>query len=121
MTVEHRTYMLSELIPFVAAFMSELLRAIATGIEQSQQEVVEVPVEEEDEAILLQQPGMQLGEGMADSGALMQMHYDPAIPFGSRLSQLQGQLNGMSDGQSAQVAVHMQRVSGSWRAISRAP
>ena len=50
MTVEHRTYMLSELIPFVAAFMSELLRAVATGIEQSQQEVVEVPVEEEDES-----------------------------------------------------------------------
>ena len=70
------------------------------------------------QAILLQHPGLQLEVGMADSTALMQMHYDPAIPFGSRLSQLQGQLNGMSDGQSAQVAVHMQLMIGRLRQLA---
>ena len=51
MTVEHRAYMLSELIPFLGALMAELLRAIATAIQQSQNEVVAVPVDDEDEAV----------------------------------------------------------------------
>ena len=118
MTVEHRTYMLAELIPFVAAFMSELLRAVATGIEQSQQEIVEVPLDEEDESALLQQPGWSQEAMMSDDNVLMQMTYDPSIPFGSRLSQLQAQLNGMRDGQSAQVVVRMKMMIGRLRQLA---
>ena len=118
MTVAHRTHMLAELIPFVAAFLSEVLRAVAAGISQAENDVVEVPVEEEDDAVLMQQPGwIRAGEG-CDEAVLMQMQYDPAIPFGSRLAQLQAQLNGMSDGQSAQVAVHLQTMIGRLRRLA---
>ena len=117
MTVAHRTHMLAELIPFVAAFLSEVL-AVAAGISQAENDVVEVPVEEEDDAVLMQQPGLiRAGEG-CDEAVLMQMQYDPAIPFGSRLAQLQAQLNGMSDGQSAQVAVHLQTMIGRLRRLA---
>ena len=118
MTVEHRTYMLAELIPFVAAFLSELLRAVAAGIDQSQNEVVEVPVEEEEDAVLIQRPGLIRADESSEVTVLMQRHFDPAVPFGSRLAQLQAQLNGMSDGQSAQVAVHLQMLVGRLRRLA---
>ena len=118
MTAEHRTFMLSELIPFVAAFLSELLRAVATGIAQSEREVIEVPVDEDDESAMLQLPEQGCVEMGFEDTVLMQTRYDPAVPFGSRLSQLQAHLNGMNDGQSAQVAVHLQTMIGRLRQLA---
>ena len=75
-------------------------------------------MEEEDDTALLQQSGALYRAELSDVAMLMQMRYDPSIPFGSRLSQLQAQLNGMSDGQSAQVATHMQMMIGRLRRLA---
>ena len=73
MSVEHCTYMLSELIPFLGAFMAELLRAINEAMAGDQDEIVEVPVDDDEQEAL-----MQLGPEMRSRDPLWRHHVDYA-------------------------------------------
>ena len=108
MSVEHRTYMLSELIPFLGAFMAELLRAINEAVAGNPDEVVEVPIEDDDQAVLVQ-VGMAVRntDRQGDDFSVMQIDHEALVPFGAKLSMLQAHLNGMDDSRSAQAASHL--------------
>ena len=88
--------------------MAELLRAINEAVAGRADEVVEVPVDDDDHAVLLQAgQWTAVNTYQADGTSLMQMAYDPAIPFGAKLSMLQAHLNGMDEGKSSQAAAHL--------------
>ena len=98
-----RMAMVSELLPFLGIFLAEILRAVNL----SQQPPEEVEIIEEDSGALIQTSLQQHGSAQdSDIGCLMQK-FDPSIPFGSKLAQLQGHLNGFDDVQCKQAAWHL--------------
>ena len=119
MSPNRRTAMVAQFVPFLGALMAEVLRAINLAQLPAMEEVeIEAEVlDDDDEAALYQLMGIQVNnkevikqtneDQAADEVGLMQ-HFDASIPFGSKLSQLQGHLEGFDSMQSGQVASHLQ-------------
>ena len=111
MSVAHRTYMLSELIPFLGAFMAELLRAINEAVTGNPDEIVEVPVDDDDQEVLMQlEMALKVGNH-GDAISTMQVGWETPVPFGSKLSMLQAHLNGMDESRSAQAASRLRTMT----------
>ena len=97
MTPQRRTEMVAQIVPFLGAFLAELLRAINLSQMPGPPESEVIEDDEHDEQALLQNTQYQLSVPEArsaknaledDTRSLMQA-FDPSIPFGSKLSQLQ--------------------------------
>ena len=107
MDPQRRTAMISELLPFLGCFLAELLRAI--NLAQLSHEEAE-PEYIEDDAQALIQLGLDYpatGHSTDTDQVSMVQTFDPRIPFGSKLTQIQAQLNGLDSEQCAQAAWHL--------------
>ena len=119
MTPSRRTEMIAQILPFLGAFLAELLRAINL----SQLPADEGPETiEDDDAVLLQLTNHLDQDVVADDteddvNALTQK-FNPVVPFGSKLCQLQGHLNSFDKTQCAQVACHLRMMTGRLRSLA---
>ena len=113
MTPRRRAEMIAQVLRFLGAFLAELLRAINLSqlpapdapelIEDDEEAMIQVSMQQEDnKAEMSRASCAQTG----DEASLMQK-FDASIPFGSKLSQRQGHLNGFDQTQCAQVACHL--------------
>ena len=97
-----RTEMISQLVAFLGVFLAELLRAINL----SQLPPDEAEIIDDDGTVLTQTRIERRGPEEGDQHSLVQK-FDPRIPFGSKLAQLQAHLNGFDETQCMQVASHL--------------
>ena len=95
MEAQQRTRVIAERVPFRGAFLVELMRTI--NMATSQQEHEPTVVEDDDSALLQMDVRGGGGRQAGDAQSLMQVSVDPAIPFGSKLAQLQARLNSMDE------------------------
>ena len=118
MSPNQRTAMVAQIVPFLGALLAEVLRAINLAQLPAPEatEIVDDEEAEEDENALFQlgavfgdnADNIQAEEGdLLEDGVSMMQQYDATIPFGSKLSQLQGHLEGFDSIQSNQVACHL--------------
>ena len=108
MSPNRRAAMVAQIVPFLGAFLAELLRAINLAQLPAVPGEGETDIIEDDENALLQAPLLYLENVDHDDGVVLMQNSDPRIPFGSKLSQLQAYLNGFDATQCAQVVTHLQ-------------
>ena len=113
MSPGRRTAMIAQVLPFLGAFLAELLRAInlsqlpapdtAELVEDDEEVLIQMGVQraKKDDGV-----GNAVDNQAGDETSVMQK-FDASIPFGSKLSQLQGHLNGFDHTQCTQVACHL--------------
>ena len=118
MSPARRTAMVAQIVPFLGAFLAEILRAINLA-QQPHPEEPEL-IEEDDTALLQVEAFVNEGtEVMEEDEVISYMQkFDPTIPFGSKLCQLQGHLNGFDKEQCAQVACHMRTMTQRLRTLA---
>ena len=118
MSPAQRTAMVAQLVPFLGALLAEVTRAISLAQlpDANAAEIVDDDEAEEDEGAFFQlsvafednaQQNQAEDEDQLEDEVNMMQQYDASIPFGSKLSQLQGQLEGFNSAQSNQVACHL--------------
>ena len=108
MEPHRRTVMISQLLPFLGCFLTELLRAI--NLAQLPHDDAEPEYIEDDEAALLQLGGSNFALD-SDQVSMVQT-YDPRVPFGSKLTQTQART------QCAQAAWHLRVMTARLRRLA---
>ena len=104
MSETRRTQMVAQIVPFLAAFLAELLRAVNLGCP------VTVDDQEEEEESGMMQIGLNTrGSHDVEETSLMQGTM-PAGRFGGLLHQLQAQLEGQDLAKQQQAATHMAKL-----------
>ena len=97
-----RAEMISQLVAFLGCFLAELLRAINLS-----QLFPDGPEIVEDDESTLVQTGKNLALRDAGDESSLVQNFDPRVPFGSKLAQLQAHLNGFDETQCMQVVSHL--------------
>ena len=117
MAPRRRTEMVAR-FPFLGAFLAELLRAI--NLSQLPQRTELETIEDDDTALMQNTVRVRRPTASVEDVELVHLmqKFDPAVPFGSKLCQLQGRLNGFDKKQCGQVACHLRTMTQRLRTLA---
>ena len=118
MAPRRRTEMVAQIVPFLGAFLAELLRAI--NLSQLPQRTEPETIEDDDTALMQNTVRVRRPTASVEDVELVHLmqKFDPAVPFGSKLCQLQGHLNGFDKEQCGQVACHLRTMTQRLRTLA---